>query len=344
LKNIILFTDGSLNISLLELLGDNLKLIVGASIRPESHKFLEKISQKNGVRFLIHPKKTNKNFKNFVYELKNLKPDLYFINSYSMILNRELLNIPKKGGLNVHFAYLPKNRGSNPIQWAIINKDKFAGVTLHEVDESIDTGAIVAQKKTLININDTWVSINERLQSLTNELIQQNLESIINNRWTSRLQEDGKANYNRRRKPEDGLIEWSKPTINIYNLVRALIYPLPGAYFFKNQKKIIIDYFLTLNEVFLLKYQNNKSAFKIASDFSIMPVKSSSSNKFKSNIFFFKIRKIDSEFGIFKIYNINWLKKSMKYDIRIDSDESLELLKPHLEKFIKKELNLIHKD
>ena len=203
--------------------------------------------------------------------------------------------------------------------------------------------AIVAKKKTLININDTWVSINERLQSLTHELIQKNLESIINNRWTSRPQEDGKANYNRRRKPEDGLIEWTMSTINIYNLIRALIYPLPGAYFFKNQKKIIIDYFLTLNKVFLLKHQNNKSAFKIASDFSIKPMKSSL-NEIKSNIFFFKIRKIDTEFGILKIYNINWLKKSMKYDIRIDSDEYLELLKPHLEKFIKKELNLIHKD
>jgi methionyl-tRNA formyltransferase len=321
---------------------NQVKAIVGASIRPQYLKGLQSISDEIDVPFIIQPKATELEYDNFIKKIEALKPDLFFINSYSMILKKDLLSIPKKT-LNIHAGLLPKNRGCNPIQWGIINEDKYAGVSLHEVDEGIDTGAIIDQRKTLIKINDTWVSINERINSLISEIIKENLEKIVNNQWISQLQDDTKAHYNRRRKPEDGLFDWSLPTIAIYNLVRALIDPLPGAFYVLNNKKIELKNFKAIEEILHLKYINHKASFFTATNNLFQPTLSNDLNEtahsLNPKLPTFKILFKNSFKGSFSLSNVNWNDKTAHIKVNCEDDKK-QIVMMEIRKFMKQEFQL----
>lgn len=336
MKNIILFTDSSLDIKILKFLGVNLKLIVGASLRPKSHKFLENISKRNGIKFLVQPKSSHKNYKNFVLEIKNTKPDLYFIYSYSMIINRELLSIPKKGGINIHYSLLPINRGCSPLQWGIINEDKIAGVTIHEIDEGIDTGKIIDQISTPILFSDTWLTLTNRLNKLSIELIKNNIKDILNLNWKSKPQDSFISNYNPRRYPEDGIFQWTEPTRKIYNLIRALVEPLPGAFYLKKDKKIVFKRYLNIQELTILKFQNNINSFYLGESFILKPI--SSSLKSKNQIEFEIVQKTN-KVGEFKIIKIDWKLNVCDYSL-IFIDGTPNDLNIFLKTFILKEYKL----
>ena len=81
-------------------------------------------------------------------------PDLIFVNSYSMIRPEDILAISRFGGINIHGALLPKYRGRNPTQWSILNSETSTGVTIHEMTEGIDEGAIIAQQEVPIYFKD----------------------------------------------------------------------------------------------------------------------------------------------------------------------------------------------
>ena len=340
----ILFGDTlGINLILQTIDVNQVKAIVGASIRPQYLKELQRITKQNNIPFFIQPKSNEPEYKNFIKKLEVLKPNLFLINSYSMILKKQLLNIPKINTLNIHAGLLPKNRGCNPIQWGIINEDKYAGVSLHEVDEGIDTGAIIDQRKTLIKINDTWVSITERIHSLISELIQENHENIVNNRWASQPQDDAKALYNRRRKPKDGLIDWSLPTIAIYNLVRALIDPLPGAFYILNNKKIGLKNFKNIEEILHLKYIYHKAPFYTATGDLFEPtfrndlkVTASSLNQKLPE---FKILFKNSFKGSFSLCDINWNDKTAHIKVNCEDDKK-QIVMMEIRKFMKQEFQL----
>ena len=268
---LVLFSDSSLNDKTIKFFEKNLAAIVAASIRPMSHKLLKEISDQQQVPFFIQPRPEEESYSNFINELKNLNPDLFFINSYSMILKKDLLKVPKSGTLNIHSSLLPKNRGANPLQWGIINQDDFAGVTLHEVDEGIDSGPILDQRKTKILMEDTWVSLSYRIKDLTYDLIEKNINQILSKNWNSIPQEKNHVTYNKRRNSKDGEINWSMPIIEIYNKIRALISPLPGAFYFLNSKKIRIDYFTSLYELIQMNYKFEKSKFTLNNEYSLIP-------------------------------------------------------------------------
>jgi len=340
----ILFVDTfGINLFLKTIDIKQVKAIVGASIRPQYLEELQRISNQINVPFFIHPKANDHEYANFIKKLNALKPDLFLINSYSMILKKDLLSIPKIKTLNIHRALLPKNRGCNPIQWGIINEDKYAGVSLHEVDEGIDTGAIIDQRKTLITINDTWVSINERINSLTSELILENLEKIVNNQWTSQIQDDTKAIYNRRRKPEDGFFDWSLPTIAIYNLVRALIDPLPGAFFVLKAKKIELKNFKSIEEILHLKYIHHKASFYTATNNLFQPTLSNDLKEtvtsHNPNLPEFKILFKNTSLGSFSFDKINWDNKTTQIEINCDDAQKQNIIN-EISDFVVKEFHL----
>lgn len=242
--------------------------IVGAEIRNQYHNELEKISNTNSFPFLIQPSYKNQKYVKFLNKIKNLKPDIIIINSYSMILKKDLLSLPTKGVLNIHAAPLPKYRGSNPEVWAMINNEFNFGVTIHEVTEKIDDGPILDQIFFSIKFNDDRKILNKRIYIKTNDLIRKNIKSILNKSWKSKAQNDEKATYFHRRTPSDSEFNWHEKSIQIYNKIRALVYPLPSAYFIKNNKIIYYKKYLTIKEVFSRKcfYQNfiyQKKNFKI---------------------------------------------------------------------------------
>lgn len=235
---------------------ENLVGIVCASIRPEYHNELLETAKSQGLPLLIQPLVTSPDYQMFGQMIGQLMPELIFVNSYSMIIRENILAIPRFGGINIHGALLPKYRGCNPTQWSILNGETSTGTTLHEMTGGIDEGAIIAQKEVPIYFKDTWKSVNERIGTATDLLITENINSILSGNWQSNQQDDMEATYFGRRTPEDGIFSWSEPIIEIYNKLRALLPPLPAAFYVDtNGSKVRIQEHLTPWEITSLKYK-----------------------------------------------------------------------------------------
>lgn len=342
----ILFTDNrGIKLSFQVIDVQEVEAIVGASIRPQYFETLKQISNEINVPFLIQPKTNEKTYSTFIEKLQGFQSDLFFINSYSMILKDEILRIPKKGTLNIHTSLLPKNRGSNPIQWGIINNQKFAGVSLHEVDIGIDTGPIVDQRKTKVFFNDTWLSISNRIDSLIIDLIRDNLKNILNFDFVKKDQDEKESNYNKRRKIEDGLFSWEAPVIKIYNLIRSLTKPLPGAYYFIGEEQMIIDDFLTISEVIFLKSKMDLSSFKLESNLTLKPdrtIKTLEQTEYDKlfSLPDFLIIKNKSKIGFLHFIEIDWNERYARIKIICKNKKLENHIKPLIDDLLIKELNL----
>src|SRR5208282_4756507 len=111
----------------------------------------------------------------FISELRGLAPDLIVVVAYGQILPPAILDLPRHGCLNVHTSLLPKYRGAAPIQWAIANGDTETGVTLMKMDAGLDTGDILAQRRTPVRSEDDSVTLHDRLARLGAELLAQTI-------------------------------------------------------------------------------------------------------------------------------------------------------------------------
>jgi len=261
MKTILFCNEWGIKVFLNALRINDLTGIVVAENRPQSLKIIKRRKDIKKISIFIQPFKKNKEkFQKFVKNLKNLKPDLILVISYSMILPKEILDIPTRGALNIHGSLLPKYRGANALNWVLINGEKETGVTIHYIDEGIDTGDIVAQKKIKISFLDTATTLKEKLAQTTKSLLKKEWSNIVNNNIKRVPQNNSIASTYWRRRPEEGQFNWKMPAIKIYNLIRALIKPYPGAYYFdKKGRKIIIDKFLTLKEIKELQKKNEKN-------------------------------------------------------------------------------------
>jgi len=235
----------------------HVKGIVAAKNRPQYHESLRNMAFDINVPFFIQPMQKDKESPKFLEWVSDQNPDLIWVNSYSMIVREEILTIPRLGGINIHGALLPQYRGCNPWQWAILNEESEIGVTLHEMSSGIDEGNIINQKSVQLFFEDTWKSVQDRVGIATDRLIIENLPSILSGKWKSIPQNEDHAKYYRRRTPEDGLFKWEQSVRAIYNLIRALVSPHPGAFYFnKNMEKVVLDQFMTPAEIVMLKYSD----------------------------------------------------------------------------------------
>jgi methionyl-tRNA formyltransferase len=180
------------------------------------------------------------NSSEFIKEIGKLNPDLITIVSYHSIVRRELIDKYKNRIINAHGALLPKYRGRAPINWAIINGEKEAGVTVHFVAEKVDSGDIIAQERVPIEMEDTAIDVLKKSLPLYPKLVLEAVMQIEKGEVKATKQDLSKGSYFKSRKPEDGLIDWNKNTIQLYNWVRALTHPYPGAFTYHNSKKIFI--------------------------------------------------------------------------------------------------------
>lgn len=183
------------------------------------------------------------------------KPDLIVVAAYGQILPEEILKIPKYGCLNVHPSLLPKYRGPSPIQQAILRGDKETGVTIILMDEQIDHGPILAQKKTIIGNNETSQQLHDRLATLGAELLIDVIPDWIDGKIKLQPQEEKRATYTKILERETGLIDWKKPAKVIDCQIRALT-PWPGTYtIYKNQRLKILKATLKKDKLIIEEVQ-----------------------------------------------------------------------------------------
>jgi methionyl-tRNA formyltransferase len=265
---IVVFGDSGGVSQLLELIPvEQVVGIVGASIRPQYTGELKEISNSINVPFLCQPKWMTADYNKFVTSLECLMPDILWINSYSMIIRPDVLAIPKRGCLNIHGALLPKNRGSNPIQWAIINRQWETGVTLHEVDAGLDSGPIIDQISVPIALHHRWFDIRDQLIEATSQLIERNVATILSANWKAESQNEKEATFGKRRTADDGKFAWTDPLIDIFNKIRALLPPIPPAFYLDELgEKQFVAGFMSLGQLAIEKSQRFDAALNFRTD------------------------------------------------------------------------------
>ena len=227
--------------------------IVGACNRSDDHAMLRGLAAQIKVPFLVQPFGGHPSYPSFLKQVKELRPKIFFCNSYSLLLPDDLLAIPRLA-VNLHGGSVPEYRGANPVQWAMINGEKKAGITLHEMTSELDAGNVIGTRAVPIHFTDTWLDVRAKLAQAGEELLE--LPRILEGTWPSKPQDEGKAKTWPRRKPEDGRLDPSWPIIRLYNMIRALVRPLPGAYIESpDGGRMLIDNFLPIQRVFELKHK-----------------------------------------------------------------------------------------
>jgi methionyl-tRNA formyltransferase len=180
------------------------------------------------------------NDKSSVEILKNYNPDLLIVLGWSQLLNDEVLSIPTIGTIGAHASLLPKMRGSAPINWAIIKGEEKTGNTLMWLNIGVDTGKIIDQYEFQINLYDSCNTLYEYVAESNRVMLERSLPLIAKEGSIGIAQEDNGEDLLPRRKPADGLINFNQTSLELYNFIRALTRPYPGAFFKYRDQKVII--------------------------------------------------------------------------------------------------------
>jgi methionyl-tRNA formyltransferase len=187
---------------------------------------VQKLAELHGIPTITPD---NPNTPEVVEKIAALQPDFFFSFYYREMLKAPLLAIPRHGGLNMHGSLLPKYRGRVPVNWAIIHGETETGATLHYMTEKPDNGDIVAQQAVPILPDDTAFEVFQKVTVAAEMALNACLPGLLAGTAKALKQNLSKGGYFGGRKPEDGVIDWSKSARDIHNLVRAVAPPYPGA-------------------------------------------------------------------------------------------------------------------
>ena len=187
------------------------------------------------------PVKTPQNFKSFdiIKEIKNLRPDFIIVVAYGIILPKTVLDIPNFFCLNGHASDLPRWRGAAPIQRAIEAGDKTTAACAMIMEETLDTGPVIAKKKINILNKDTASTLHDKLSKLTANVLIESMDKIIQNKYKPIKQKITGITYANKITSNDTLINWSQNNEEILRKLRSLS-NWPGGWTYHNQNRIRI--------------------------------------------------------------------------------------------------------
>ena len=175
-----------------------------------------------------------------VYDLiKGFKPDLIVIVAYGKILPKDIIDIPKFGTINVHASMLPKYRGAAPVQRALLNGEKFTGITVMKVTEELDAGDIILQESIPIYETDNTATLTEKLFKIGAQLLVKAVGQIKDGKAKYTKQDEKMVSFAPQLKKENGVIDWNKKAAEISDQIRAFD-PWPGAFTYYKGKTLRI--------------------------------------------------------------------------------------------------------
>ena len=160
--------------------------------------------------------------------LQKLKPDLIAVAAYGKILPVDILELPRLGCVNVHSSLLPRYRGAAPINWAILNGDDETGVTIMHMAEGMDTGDILAQAKTPIDLSENAAQLFDRLADMGAGLLAETVKGLEAGTVQSVPQDEAKATHAPMLSRELSPLDWKSSARRLHDQVRGL-YPWPAA-------------------------------------------------------------------------------------------------------------------
>jgi methionyl-tRNA formyltransferase len=170
-----------------------------------------------------------------VAELASLEPDLMIVAAYGLLLPQRVLDIPRRGCINVHASLLPRWRGAAPIQAAILAGDETSGITLMSMTAGLDCGPVIVAESLPIAENETAGSLHGRLAGLGAKLLVKHLADILDGTITVKPQDEARATHAPKIAKADARLDWARDASELERQVRAYN-PVPGAYFFADIK------------------------------------------------------------------------------------------------------------
>jgi methionyl-tRNA formyltransferase len=155
--------------------------------------------------------------------------DVFVVLAYGRILPPDILAVPPRGALNLHASLLPKYRGAAPIQWCIVRGETETGISLMQMDEGLDTGAVLSRHVIPIGEEETAGELAERLSTLAADVVKSDLPRVMRGELTAEPQDHARATHAPPLERENGRVSFDQPAREIANLVRGL-WPKPGAF------------------------------------------------------------------------------------------------------------------
>ena len=188
------------------------------------------------------------NNEEWVTRIRVLRPDVIFSFYYRHLIPETILKLPRLGAFNLHGSLLPKYRGRVPINWAIIHGETQTGATLHYMVAKPDAGDIVDQEAVPIGPMETAREVFDKVAAAGRQIVARQWDHIKSGKAPRIPQDPAQASYYGGRKPEDGRIDWRLGAREIFNLVRAVTHPYPGAFTELNGRRLFMWWALPRRE------------------------------------------------------------------------------------------------
>ena len=229
IMNIIIIGEDSFSVRVFESLveaGHSILTFV-TPVYSKHQGMIRKVAEQYGVKYNVAE---DVNHEDFIEYLRTLSPELIVTVHFERLLKPELIDIAPKGCINIHPSLLPLYKGLAPQHWPLINGDKETGITVHFIDEGMDTGNIILQEKIQINDEDYISDLQLRILPMYGSLVCKAIDKI-NNKDFETIKQSGKDSYYPRLKLKDTWIDCSRTKKEIYNLIRGISYPYMGAHY-----------------------------------------------------------------------------------------------------------------
>lgn len=166
----------------------------------------------------------------WIERIRELAPDLVLSFYYRHMLPEAILALPRLGAFNMHGSLLPKYRGRVPVNWAVLNGETETGATLHHMVRRADAGDIVDQEHVVIGPRETAREVFDKVTGAARAVLERQLHNLLRGTAPRQPQDESRATYFGGRKPDDGRIDWRAGAQAIFNLIRAVTHPYPGAF------------------------------------------------------------------------------------------------------------------
>lgn len=201
---------------------------------------LQNYAKQYAIPYLKHQ---NVNEKLFIDLIKGFDCDLFVSMSFNQIFRKEIINLPRLKTINCHAGKLPFYRGRNILNWALINDEKEFGITVHYVDEGIDTGDIILQRVYPISENDDYATLLERSYIECANILYESIRLFVDDK-VNRVKQSDKHSvgfYCSQRKQGDEVLDWNQTSREVFNFIRAICCPGPQARTLLNGRELSIN-------------------------------------------------------------------------------------------------------
>lgn len=207
---------------------------------PKENTFYGSVAQLCSLKGIPVHAPEDANHPLWIERIAKLNPDYLFSFYYRNLLSEALLATAGKGAFNLHGSLLPRYRGRAPANWVLVNGETETGVTLHRMVKRADAGAIIAQERVAIDRSDTALTLHAKLRNAASSLLHDTLPLLAQGKISETAQDESKASTFGRRTPADGKLLWKNSAEQLFNLVRAVTKPYPGAFCAVGEHKLIV--------------------------------------------------------------------------------------------------------